>query len=69
MIDWGNLFVSATYSLEGDGPMIVTSYDIVETIRSAIHISGTPIGRGIIRKLSAQPELSENLLKSVCNLV
>jgi len=61
VIDWGNPFVSATYSLEGDGPLIVTSYDIVETIRSAIHTSDTPNVRGVIRKLSAQSELSENL--------
>ena len=43
------------------GPLIVTSCDIVETIRSAIDTSDTPNVCGVIRKLSAQSELSENL--------
>ena len=31
VVDWGRPFVTATYSLEGDGPLIVSGYDIVET--------------------------------------
>ena len=54
VIDWGKPFVTATYSLEGDGPLIMNSYDIVETIKSAIHASNTPNVRGVIRSLSSK---------------
>ena len=41
VIDWGNPFVSATYSLESDGPRIVSCCDIVETINFIIHTLDT----------------------------
>ena len=44
------------YSLEGDSPLIVSSYEIVETIKSAICVSETPNVRGVIRRfLSSVP--------------
>ena len=51
-IDYGKPSVTATYSLEGDGPLIISNYDIVETIKSAIRTSDTPNVRGVIRRLS-----------------
>ena len=66
IIDWGKPFVTATYSLEGDGPLIVSGYDIVETIKSAICVSDTSIVRGVIRRLSSSVlafQRSQNLLE------
>ena len=39
---WGQPFVKATYSLEGDGPLAVECYEIIETVRSVIQVSHTP---------------------------
>ena len=66
IVDWGKPFVTATYSLEGDGPLIVSGYDIVETIKSAICVSDTPNVRGIIRRLSSSVptfQRSQNLFE------
>ena len=41
IVDWGKPFITATYSLESDGPLIVSGYDIVETINSAICVFDT----------------------------
>lgn len=66
VIDWGKPFVSATYSLEGDGPLIMSSYEIVETVKSAICVSDTPNVRGVIRRLSSSMptfQRSQNLFE------
>ena len=66
IVDWGKPFVTATYSLEGDGPLIVSGYDIVETIKSAICVSDTPNVRGVIRRLSSSVptfQRSQNLFE------
>ena len=42
MIDWGKTFVIATYSLEGDGPLVVNAYEKIETVRAAIRAEHTP---------------------------
>jgi len=51
---WGKPFGTATYSLKGDGPLIVSSYKIVETIKSAIDASDTPNVCGVIKRLSSK---------------
>ena len=53
IVDWGKPFVTDTYSLEGDGSLIVSGYDIVETIKSAICAFDTPNVRDVIRRLSS----------------
>ena len=42
VIDWGRPFVTATYSLEGDGPLVLECYEKIETIRTAIRTAHTP---------------------------
>ena len=72
VIDWGKPFVTATYSLEGDGPLIMNSYDIVETMKSAIHASNTPNVHGVIRRLSSKMptfQKSQNLFDYARNCV
>ena len=42
VIDWGRPFVTATYSLEGDGPLVLECYEKIETVRTAIRTAHTP---------------------------
>ena len=66
VIDWEKPFVTATYSLEGYGPLIVSGYDIVETIKSTICVSDTSNVHGVIRRLSSSVltfQRSQNLLE------
>ena len=42
IIDWGKPFVTATYSLEGDGPLELECYERIETVKAAIHTAHTP---------------------------
>ena len=51
VVDWGAPFVKATYTLEGDGALAVVCYEIVDTVRAAIHAAHTPNVRAIARKL------------------
>ena len=62
VIDWGQLFVKATYSLKGDGPLAVECYEIIETVGSAIRVSHTPNVQAISQKLSSG---SDSMLHSI----
>lgn len=41
-VDWGQLFVKATYLLEGDGPLAVECFEIIKTVQAAIQAAHTP---------------------------
>ena len=51
IIDWGKTFVTATYSLEGDGPLVVDAYEKIETVRAAIRTGHTPNVNAVARRL------------------
>ena len=51
IIDWGKTFVTATYSLEGDGPLVVDAYEKIETVRAAIRAGHTPNVNAVARRL------------------
>jgi len=36
IIDWGRPFVTATYSLEGDGSLALECYEKIETVKAVI---------------------------------
>ena len=57
-IDWERPFVTATYSLEGDGPLAFHCYEKIETINAAIHTAHTPNLDAVARRLSASAEKS-----------
>ena len=38
VIDWGEIFVKATYNLEGDEPLSFTPYEEVRTVAEAVRI-------------------------------
>ena len=58
IIDWDKPFVTATYSLEGDGPLALECYEKIETVKAAIIIrtAHTPNLDAVARRLSASAE-------------
>ena len=42
VIDWGEPFVKATYELEGDGPLAIRCYEIVDRVRASVQAANTP---------------------------
>ena len=38
VVDWGELFVKATYNLEGDGPLAFTCYEAMQEVISLIQV-------------------------------
>ena len=63
VIDWGKMFVTATYSLEGDGPLVVDAYEKIETVRAAIRAGHTPNVNAIAQCLCNSSD--KNLLQGV----
>ena len=54
-VDYGEVFVKATYRLEGDGPLALTCYEEVEKVSSTIRMENIPNVRAIATKLSGKP--------------
>ena len=54
VIDWGEVFVKATYNLEGDGPLSFTAYEEVRTVAAAVRVAHTPNTEAVIRSMSSQ---------------
>ena len=50
VIDWGEIFVKATYNLEGDGPLSFMAYEEVRTVSEAVRVGHTP--NTVIRSMS-----------------
>ena len=58
-MNWGKLFVTATYLLEGDGPYLALEcYEKIETVRLAIYTVHTPNLDAIARRLSDSADTS-----------
>ena len=51
VIDWGKPFVTATYLLESDGPLVMEAYEKIETVRDAIRAGHTPNINAVARRL------------------
>lgn len=54
-VDWGEPFVKACYSLEGDGPLAVNCYEAVDRILTGLHAEYIPNVRAVAHMLSAKP--------------
>ena len=39
IVDWGEHFVKATYNLEGDGPLVLQCYEVVDSLVAAIRLA------------------------------
>ena len=56
IIDWGEVFVKATYNLEEDldGPLSFTAYEVVQTVIAAVREAHTPNTEAVIRNIATQ---------------
>ena len=61
IVDWGKVFVEATYILEGDGPLAFTCYEIMQTIVSAIQVANTFNVDAIVKSISPLPTVQQQL--------
>ena len=52
VVDSGKPFVTATYKLEGDGPLALSCFEIIEELEASIYASYTPNLDAVIQKLS-----------------
>ena len=50
VVDWGEHFVKATYTLEGDGPLGLRVYEVINTIVASIHTTHCPNVQAIAKK-------------------
>ena len=57
IIDWGEPFVKTTYNLEGDGPLVLQCYEVVDLLITAIRLAHTPSVRAIAQRLAPQVQL------------
>lgn len=48
-VDGGNHFVSATYYLEGDGPLVLSCYERLATVFNAVAVAAYPNVEGVAR--------------------
>lgn len=51
MVDWGQHFM---YTRESDGPLGLNCFEIINTVRSAIHAAYCPIVQAVVRKLEGK---------------
>ena len=58
VVDWGQHFVTACYTLEGDGPLVLSCYETINRIISAIQANNSPNVCALARSLCGQHLLS-----------
>ena len=50
------------HSLEGYGPLVFNTYEVVQTIVSSIQVGNTPIVHAVVRSLSVAPGIQQQLI-------
>ena len=61
LVDWGQPFVSATYYLEGEGPLALDCYETIEKVAASIHTAHTPNVNAIARQLTGSTQSSDQV--------
>lgn len=64
VVDSGRPFVTATYKLEGDGPLALSCFEVIEELEASIHASHTPNLDALIQKLCASTHHSPTQLRA-----
>ena len=59
-VDWGEPFVKACYTLEGDGPLALECHEVIEKVSASIHTAYTPNVHAIAQRLSGTPPSDPN---------
>ena len=58
ILDWGKPFVTATYALEGDGPLVLEAYEKIEIVRATIRAGHIPNVNAVARRLCSSSDKS-----------
>ena len=58
ILDWGKPFVTATYALEGDGPLVLEAYEKIEIVRATICAGHIPNVNAVARRLCSSSDKS-----------
>ncbi len=66
---WGKPFVTATYDLEGDGPLVFSCYETVQAVVASIQVANTPNVNAIARRLSSVESEQQQLIAYAKNCV
>ena len=53
-VDWGEPFVKACYVLEGDGPLVLKCYEVIERVRLSVLTENIPSVRALSEKVTRQ---------------
>lgn len=53
VVDWGEAFVKATYNLEGDAPLSLTCYEIIQEFISSIKVGNIPNVQAVANDISS----------------
>jgi hypothetical protein len=62
IIDWGKPFVTATYDLEGDGPLAFFCYEKIKAVVASIEVANTPNVDAVVRSLSSDVQSQQQLM-------
>ena len=70
VVDYGRTFVTATYKLEGDGPLVFSCFEVMEEIQATVRTGYTPNLDAVAQKLSTssphrQPQLKAYASKCI----
>ena len=62
IVDFGHQFVTTTYNLEGDGPLVFMCYESISALTAAVNIANYPNLNAVSRELSCGNAVTEQQL-------
>jgi len=69
IVDWGEVFVKATYNLEGDGPLALTCFETIQEVKSSIQVGNIPNVQAIAKGISPSAAVQQQLIAYAKNCV
>jgi len=69
VVDFGEEFVKGTYSLEGDGPLALFTYETIQKVVSSIEIGNIPNVQAVAKSISSTPAVQQQLVAYARNCV
>ena len=61
VIDAGKPFVSGTYKLEGNGPLALQCYEIINSITAVVELAHYPNVKAVISSMTSDPSAQQHL--------
>ena len=65
VVDWGDVFINATYNLEGDNPLSLTCYETIQEVKSAIQVGNIPNVQAIAKSISPSSAIQQQFIAHV----